>query len=103
MINYLPLNVIENPFRQLKKTVNFTILSLLMSTLALGQTYFPASHSIPWEQRTPGWVKTNITESSLENARLSPEQSAQNIYNFLKSDFKNGTFWDSERGIMLHW
>ena len=51
----------------------------------------------------PGWVKTNITESSLENARLSPEQSAQNIYNFLKSDFKNGTFWDSERGIMLHW
>ena len=51
----------------------------------------------------PGWVKTNITESSLVNTRLSPQQSAQNIYNFLKSDFKNGTFWDSERGITLHW
>ncbi len=81
MINYLPLNVIENPFRQLKKTVNFTILSLLMSTLALGQTYFPASHSIPWEQRTPEQfeIKSKDLEAAITFALENEYSGAKDL------------------------
>lgn len=81
MINYLPLNVIENPFRQLNKTVNFTILSLLMSTLALGQTYFPASHSIPWEQRTPEQfeIKSKDLEAAITFALENEYSGAKDL------------------------
>jgi len=51
----------------------------------------------------PGWVKTTIIESNIKNGRLTPEQSAENIFAFLKNDFKNGTFWNSENGTELLW
>jgi len=51
----------------------------------------------------PGWVKTTIIESNLENGRLTPEQSADNIFDFLTNNFNSGTFWNSENGTELLW
>lgn len=51
----------------------------------------------------PGWVRTAIIESNLKNGRLSPEQSADNLFDFLTTEFESGTFWDSENGTELLW
>lgn len=51
----------------------------------------------------PGYVKTTILESNLKNGRLTPKQSADNIFDFISSEFKSGTFWDSENGTELLW
>ena len=51
----------------------------------------------------PGWVKTTIIESNLKNGRLTPEQSANNIFEFLTNEFDSGTFWNSESGTELLW
>jgi len=51
----------------------------------------------------PGWVQTEITENSKLHARLTPQESATNILNFIQGDFKSGTFWDSESGVELPW
>jgi NAD(P)-dependent dehydrogenase (short-subunit alcohol dehydrogenase family) len=51
----------------------------------------------------PGWVKTTIIESNLKNGRLKPEQSADNIFEFLTNEFDSGTFWNSENGTELLW
>ena len=51
----------------------------------------------------PGWVKTTIIESNLKNGRLTPEQSADNIFEFLTNEFDSGTFWNSENGTELLW
>ena len=51
----------------------------------------------------PGCVKTQISEISLINRRLTPEQSAKNIFFFLESDYKTDSFWDSETGTELPW
>lgn len=51
----------------------------------------------------PGWVKTSIAEDNIINGRLTPEQSAENIFDFITRDFKNGIFWDSENGTELLW
>ena len=49
----------------------------------------------------PGYVKTQISGIALINGRLTPEQSAENIFSFLESDYKTGSFWDSEAGTEL--
>lgn len=51
----------------------------------------------------PGWVKTTIIESNLENGRLTPEESADAIFDFLTSEFESGTFWNAEDGNDLSW
>jgi NAD(P)-dependent dehydrogenase (short-subunit alcohol dehydrogenase family) len=51
----------------------------------------------------PGWVKTTIIESNLINGRLTTEQSADNIFEFLTNEFDSGTFWNSENGTELLW
>lgn len=51
----------------------------------------------------PGWVKTTIIKSNLKNGRLTPEQSADNIFEFLTNEFDSGTFWNSENGTDLLW
>ena len=51
----------------------------------------------------PGWVKTTIIESNLKKGRLTPEQSAKNIFEFLTNEFESGTFWNSENGTELLW
>ena len=51
----------------------------------------------------PGYVKTAISETAKVHGRLTPEQSAENIFTFLESDFRTGVFWDSESGTELTW
>jgi NAD(P)-dependent dehydrogenase (short-subunit alcohol dehydrogenase family) len=51
----------------------------------------------------PGWVKTTIVESNLRDGRLTPEQSARNIFEFLIAPFDSGIFWNSENGKELPW
>ena len=50
----------------------------------------------------PGWVRTNIAKSNV-NGRLSPEESAQKIFEFMSSDFKTGTFWNVETEAECTW
>jgi NAD(P)-dependent dehydrogenase (short-subunit alcohol dehydrogenase family) len=50
----------------------------------------------------PGWVRTNISKSNI-NGRLSPEESAQKIFEFITSDFKTGTFWNVETETECTW
>jgi NAD(P)-dependent dehydrogenase (short-subunit alcohol dehydrogenase family) len=51
----------------------------------------------------PGWVKTTIAEDNIINGRISPEESADNIFKILNTEFKNGFFWDTEDNIELPW
>lgn len=51
----------------------------------------------------PGWVKTMIADDNIINGRLTPEQSAENVFKFITSNFKNGIFWDSESEKELLW
>jgi NAD(P)-dependent dehydrogenase (short-subunit alcohol dehydrogenase family) len=50
----------------------------------------------------PGWVRTNISKSNI-NGRLSSEESAQKIFEFISSDFKTGTFWNVETEAECTW
>ena len=50
----------------------------------------------------PGWVRTNIAKSNV-NGRLSPEESAQKIFQFITSDFKTGIFWNMETEAECTW
>jgi NAD(P)-dependent dehydrogenase (short-subunit alcohol dehydrogenase family) len=50
----------------------------------------------------PGWVRTNIAKSNI-NGRLSPEESAQKIFQFITSDFKTGIFWNVETEAECTW
>ena len=50
----------------------------------------------------PGWVRTNIAQSNV-NGRLSPEESAQKIFQFITSDFKTSNFWNVETEAECKW
>ena len=50
----------------------------------------------------PGWVRTNIAQSNV-NGRLSPEESAQKIFQFITSDFKTSNFWNVETEAECTW
>lgn len=50
----------------------------------------------------PGWVRTTIAKSNV-NGRLSPEESAQRIYEFVVSDFRTGIFWNVESQAECSW
>jgi len=51
----------------------------------------------------PGWVRTTIAESNIDNGRLSPEESAIKLFDYIISDFETGTFWDVESDSKLDW
>ena len=51
----------------------------------------------------PGWVRTTIAESNISMGRLSPEESATKIYNFVTGEFKTGLFWDIESQAEMAW
>ena len=51
----------------------------------------------------PGWVKTTIAESNITEGRLSTEESANGVFNFVISDFKSGMFWDIESQEECQW
>lgn len=50
----------------------------------------------------PGWVRTTISKSNV-NGRLSPEESAQRIYDFVVSEFRTGIFWNVEAQAECTW
>jgi len=47
-------------------------------------------------------VRTNISAGS-DQAPLSPEESAQGIFEFLENDYESGTFWDVEAKEFCEW
>lgn len=51
----------------------------------------------------PGWVKTEIRASNLIHAPLTPKESAENIYRFITSNYKSGTYWDTVNNKMHNW
>ncbi|MBL0270181.1 MAG: SDR family NAD(P)-dependent oxidoreductase [Chitinophagaceae bacterium] len=50
----------------------------------------------------PGWVRTTLSKSNI-NGRLSPEESAERIFEFVVSDFKTGIFWNVETQTESKW
>lgn len=50
----------------------------------------------------PGWVRTMISGDNT-SGRLSPETSAKGIFDFVSSDFRNGTFWNVENQSEIPW
>lgn len=50
----------------------------------------------------PGWVRTAISKDSV-NGRLSPEESAEGIFDFVVSDFRTGIFWNVEKQTECNW
>lgn len=50
----------------------------------------------------PGWVRTTLAKSNI-NGRLSTEESAQKIFDFISNDFKTGTFWNAEIQKECEW
>ncbi|PSR09578.1 MAG: short-chain dehydrogenase [Candidatus Arcticimaribacter sp.] len=50
----------------------------------------------------PGWVKTSFAPSNI-NGRLTATEAAQKIYDFVRSSFKSGIFWDVETNQEIPW
>jgi short-subunit dehydrogenase len=51
----------------------------------------------------PGWVRTTIAKSNITEGRLSSDESANGIFNFVISDFKTGIFWNIETQTECNW
>ncbi|MEP5340657.1 MAG: SDR family NAD(P)-dependent oxidoreductase [Algibacter sp.] len=51
----------------------------------------------------PGWVKTTIAKDNIINGRLTTDESADRIFDFINKDFENGAFWDIEDQVNLPW
>jgi short-subunit dehydrogenase len=51
----------------------------------------------------PGWVRTTIAKSNITEGKLSAEESANGIFNFAISEFRNGIYWDVETQTELVW
>lgn len=51
----------------------------------------------------PGWVKTSIAKDNIINGRLTTEQSAESILNYINEGISNGDFWNIETESNLPW
>lgn len=51
----------------------------------------------------PGWVRTTIAVSNITEGKLSSQESANGIFDFVASDFKNGIFWNVETQSENEW
>lgn len=51
----------------------------------------------------PGWVRTTIAKDNIVNGRLSADESASKIFNFVTSSFETGIFWDIEAERKTEW
>ena len=51
----------------------------------------------------PGWVRTTIAASNIDSGRLSPEESAIKLFDYITSDFETGMFWNVESQSRLDW
>ena len=66
----------------------------ILTNRQLGKQFIASVH--------PGWVMTTISKSNV-NGRLSSDESAQRIYEFVVSDFKTGIFWNVETQAECKW
>lgn len=80
-------------YRMSKSALN--MYTKILSNRLMGSHFVASVH--------PGWVKTSITENNMLMARLSPEDSAKNIYRFVTSEFKSGIFWNIESQSKIEW
>lgn len=78
---------------RMSKTALNMYTKILVNRL-LGKQLIAAIH--------PGWVRTTIAKGNL-NGRLSPDESASKIFDFVISDFETGTFWDIETQSKIEW
>lgn len=51
----------------------------------------------------PGWVRTTIAKSNITEGRLTSNESADGIFNFVISEFRTGIFWDIETQTEFNW
>ena len=51
----------------------------------------------------PGWVRTTIAKDNIVNGRLSTDESAFKIFNFVTNNFETGIFWDIEGERKTEW
>jgi short-subunit dehydrogenase len=51
----------------------------------------------------PGWVRTTIAKKNITEGKLSSEESANGIFDFAMSEFRNGIYWDVETQTELVW
>ncbi len=50
----------------------------------------------------PGWVRTTLTKRNM-HGRLSPQESANKLFDFILSDFETGIFWNVETQSKCKW
>ena len=79
-------------YRMSKTALN--MYTKILTNRQLGKQFIASVH--------PGWVRTTISKSNV-NGRLSTEESAQRIYEFVVSDFKTGIFWNVETQSECKW
>lgn len=79
-------------YRMSKTAINM-YTKILANRLA-GQLSVAAIH--------PGWVRTTIAKSNV-NGRLSAEESAEKILEFVLSNFRTGIFWNAETRTECKW
>ena len=80
-------------YRMSKTALN--MYTKILSNRLLGKIKVAAAH--------PGWVKTTIAKTNITEGRLSPEESAKEVYSFVISDFRSGIFWDVETQTESDW
>lgn len=51
----------------------------------------------------PGWVRTTIAKDNIVNGKLSSDESAIKIFNFVTTNFETGIFWDVEADRKTEW
>jgi NAD(P)-dependent dehydrogenase (short-subunit alcohol dehydrogenase family) len=51
----------------------------------------------------PGWVRTTIAKDNIVNGKLSSDESAIKIFNFVTTNFETGISWDIEAERKMGW
>lgn len=80
-------------YRMSKSALN--MYSKILTNRLLGKQTIATVH--------PGWVRTTIAKDNIVNGRLSADESAFKIFNFVTSNFETGIFWDIEAERKTDW
>jgi len=80
-------------YRMSKTALN--MYSKILSNRLLGKQTVASLH--------PGWVRTTISKDNILNGRLSTEESAIKIFDFVISNFETGIFWNAEINTKIEW
>lgn len=80
-------------YRMSKSALN--MYTKILSNRLKGQLKVAAVH--------PGWVRTTIAKANITEGRLSPEESAAKIFDFVTGNFETGMFWDIESQSVIGW